>query len=160
MVEATDRPEEVRIDEILMIPGESSLDRGLGRAFNKQIQAAGVRKVLAIADVAVAELDSPGSQPPQRQFAAAPLQIVERDYCAVRHVSLERQGEMRTDKTRAAGDHYSHLIRCPVDCSMWVVVTGPALDRTPPCSPPIRGWSFPVARDGDRVILSHHLPIG
>ena len=48
-----------------LIARKSGLDRGFGRALDEQIQATGVSKVLTIADVAVAEFDPAGSQPPQ-----------------------------------------------------------------------------------------------
>ena len=122
---------------------EGSAEHSMSRS-----RPAGVSEVLAIADVAVAELDTAASQSGQRQFAAPPLQIVKRDNPAVRHVSLKRQGEMRADKARAAGDHYSHLIHC-YGGSHAGAHYRTAPEWMPPLLPPIRGWRFLVAQDGD-----------
>jgi hypothetical protein len=80
----------------------------------------------------VAEFDPAGGQSLQRQLAPPPHKIVDRDNRTVRHFSLERQGEMRADKTRTTGDHYSHLTCCHDDCGdcgdcgMQIFVTAPA----------------------------------
>ena len=89
MVEAIYGADEVRVYEVALPAVQSGLNRGLGGTFNKQVETSRLGKIFRVPDIAMAKFDAPLRQPAQRQFAALPLQVIQRDDCAVRLLPLE-----------------------------------------------------------------------
>jgi hypothetical protein len=83
MVEAVYCTDEVGVYEVALPAIQPGLGRGLGGAFDQQIETSRIGEILAIANVAMATFDAALRQPAQSQFAAASLQVIERDDCIV-----------------------------------------------------------------------------
>src|SRR5262249_15859825 len=82
----------------------SGMHAGFGGTLDHQIDRPHHLQILRRADIAVMKHNATRSQPRQCQFAAASLEIVERDDRRFRIVAFDRKREGTADKPGAAGD--------------------------------------------------------
>ena len=106
-LEAVVRAEQVRLHDEVGARAHPGEHRRLGRALDDRLHGLDREQVVALAHVAVDELDAGRAQAREVELGAAALERVERDHLGAGCALGEREAEVRADEAGAARDEHA-----------------------------------------------------